>query len=224
MYINIRRRHIVIWTIVIIFLAGMIFFLVNITNKITNGKKIIVDKRNLNISSYFAEYDLTVISNKNKNTYFIKEWYKENVGSRIDYLDYMKNTVSIINTHSSCYISNSGNKAYNLTENTYDPENVISLATFINILKMDIGCSCSRNLYDKNGKITISYEICNKENCMQSDELKHMGITTMELLLEENKPSIYTIYTGNKQEYACIVYNKFGTNIFIDDNIFNVHR
>lgn len=224
MYLNIKRKTFVIWSICLLFLCIGIILISSKIDEISFGKKIVLNENTLNLSSYYAEYDVTVISNKNTNTYSVKEWYKENLGSKIEYLDYMENIVSVVTNPTSLYISNNGNKASILTDNIYTLENVLSLATYINIFNKDITCGCTKDVYQKDSEINIIYSVCGKENCMQSVNLKHMAVTSFELNIKDNVPITYTVYTENKKEYVCIVYNKFETNIVIDDNIFSISK
>lgn len=224
MYINLKGKHILIWSIILILIILSIVFLSLKTNEITYGKKLIIEDNMINITNYYAEYDTTVVSNKNINTYSVKEWYKEGVGSRIEYLDYIGNVITVITNLNDCYISNAGNKAYILTENIYGTNNVLSLATYINIFNKEITCDCIKNIYEKEGKINLVFDVCNKENCMQNVGIKRLGITSFELIVTDNIPTIYTVYTGNKKEYASIVYNKFDTNMSVEDGVFSVSK
>jgi len=224
MYVNIKKKSIIIWSFCLLILVIIIAFLYIKIDNVKFGKKIILDSNVLNISSFYAEYDATVISNKNINTYFVKEWYKEGVGGKIEYLDYMGNIVSIISTPSYIYINNSNNKANISTNNIYIEDNVLSLSTYINVFNKNITCACSKNIYEKDGEINIIYDVCNKEDCMQSSSIKHMDVDLFELNIKANIPITYTVYTGNKKEYACIVYNKFEVNTLIDDNIFSISK
>ena len=117
MYINLGRKQFFVWTVVLVILICVSIFLMITTNKIKHGKKLVIDKNTLNISSYYAEYEATVISNKNTNTYFVKEWYKEGSGSRVEYLDSMKNAVTIVTTKEDVYISSENNKLDFKTKN-----------------------------------------------------------------------------------------------------------
>lgn len=224
MYISLKYKFVIAWTFILLLGICIIVMLTFKINKLTYGKKLILDDNIINITTYYTEYDVTVVSNKNVNTYFVKEWYKENIGSRIEYLDYMKNVVSVITTSSECYISNAANKAYILTKNIYGINNILSLATYINIFNSNITCNCSKNIYRKNEEINIVFNVCNKDNCILSEHIRHLGVTSFELMVIYNMPTIYTIYTGNKKEYASIVYNKFDTNILIEDSIFDIGK
>lgn len=224
MYINLGRKQFFVWTVVLVILICVSIFLMIVTNKIEHGKKLVIDKNTLNISSYYAEYEATVISNKNTNTYFVKEWHKEGSGSRVEYLDAMKNTVTIVTTKEEVYISSETNKLDFKTKNLYGKENILSLATYIDVFNKEYTCGCTKNVYEKDGKINCVFDICSKEGCMQSEGIKHMGVTRFELEICNNLPSIYTVYTQNKNKYVCIVYNKFESNINIDESVFSINK
>ena len=227
MYINLGRKQIFVWTLVLVILICVSICLALVTNKIEHGKKLVFRDNTLNISSYYAEYEATVISNKNTNTYFVKEWYKEGSGSRVEYLDSMKNTVTIVTTKEDVYISSKNNKLNFKTKNVYGTENILSLATYIDIFNESYNshiCGCAKNVYEKNGKISCVFDICSKEGCLQSDGIKHMGVTRFELEICDGVPSIYTVYTKNKNKYICIIYNKFESNIKIDESVFSINK
>ena len=126
MYINLGRKQFFVWTVVLVILICVSIFLMIVTNKIEHGKTLVARDNTLNISSYYAEYEATVISNKNTNTYFVKEWHKEGSGSRVEYLDAMKNTVTIVTTNEEVYISSETNKLDFKTKNLYGKENILS--------------------------------------------------------------------------------------------------
>ena len=211
----INKRVLVIWTILIlIFCIGIILEVIHLTN--LKGKKA-TDMQS--ISSYYLEYDMTVISNKNINTYFVKEWYKENIGSKFEYLDYMKNTFSIVLNKDSCYIKNSGNKAYILTQSIYENENISSLSYFVKIWKDN--CNCKKEGVNKKDKNSYLIEVTNKDNCNLKGVLDNLKVDKLELVLKENELLTYTIYSGDK-EYISIVYRKQELNCDIDDRVFIV--
>lgn len=223
MYLNIKRKYLYIWGIILLFMILFILFLIVKINETINGKKILTNGK-INISSYYAEYEMTVISNKNTNTYTIKEWFNENIGNRFEYLDYMKNNIFVTTLKDSVYIVNDGNKANIITDKNNAKYNVLSLSTFFDIFNKDITCSCAKSIYDKEGEIHIIYNICDKENCNQDESIIHLGITELKLDIKDNVPITYTLYTGTKKEYACILYNRFETNILIEDNVFYINK
>lgn len=222
MYININKKSIIIWSMCLFILVIIIIYFSFMINKIKYGNKIVLENNKINLTNYYTEYDVTVVSNKNINTYFVKEWYKEGVGIKSEYLDYTGNTYTVINTPTAINISSTNNKAQILIYNTYEKDNVLSLTTYINIFNKDIICNCTKNIYEKTGEINIHYSICGNEKCMQTKGIKEMGITGFELNVKGNTPITYMVYTGNEQPYASILYSKFESNIVIDDGLFKI--
>lgn len=210
----INKRVLVIWTILILlFCIGIILEVIHLTNLKGNVADI------QSISSYYLEYDMTVISNKNINTYFVKEWYKENIGSKFEYLDYMKNTFSIVLNKDSCYIKNSGNKAYILTQNIYENENISSLSYFMKMWKDS--CNCKKEGTNKNDENRYVIKATNNDNCNLKEVLDNLKVDKLELVLKENKLLTYTIYSSG-EEYISIVYRKQELNCNIDDSAFSI--
>ena len=66
MYLNVKRKHLYIFCFLLLLIL-LIILLALKTNKTIYGKKILIEGE-FNISTYFAEYEMTVISNKNTNT------------------------------------------------------------------------------------------------------------------------------------------------------------
>lgn len=211
----INKKVLIIWSIIIILFILVILIGVIYLNNL-NGRKITDIE---DILSYSLEYDMTVVSNKNINTYFVKEWYKESVGNKFEYLDYMKNTVSITLNKDDCLIKNSKNKAYILTNNIYESENVSSLSFFLNSYKYK--CNCKKYGVNKNEENRYVIEISNKDSCNLKDVLESIKIDKLELVLKDNIPITYTVYSGGR-EYISIVYRKQDLNCNIDESVFSI--
>jgi len=199
---------------VIILSASISLMLVNIY-KIQNGE-VLKEKIDLTFTNYYANYDMTVISNKNINTYNVKEWHKEGVITKLEYLDYMKNVVTITLENSSCNISNSGNTAKLVINNTYDNKNITSLSTFgylYHMVQDNCGCTKTEYVKDKVTTITINFKAGCQCNCNKITE--ELGISRLELVLTDGAPKNYIVYDKNKKEYISIVYNVYEKNIEI---------
>ena len=63
-----------------------------------------------NMNDYYAEYEVTIVSNKNTNTYSMKEWYKKEAGNKIEYLDSDGSKVNIITKKDKVSIKNENQK------------------------------------------------------------------------------------------------------------------
>lgn len=179
------------------------------------------------MDDYYAEYEVTIVSNKNTNTYIMKEWYKKDVGIKQEYLDSERSKVNIINTKNSLVIKNENQK--NIL--TLDPylasyTNVLSISTFLDIYNKSVEKSTcfSANSYEKVNNINMIIDnICKmKENC--NCEYKNIvkNVSKIELKLDKNSglPLTYIVYDNDKKECISIVYNKFDINQNIKDSTF----
>lgn len=183
----------------------------------------------VNMEDCYAEYEVTVISNKNTNTYNMKEWYKKDVGTKYEYLDSENSKVSIITTLDKIEIKNENQKNI-LTLNPYMTAytNLLSINTFIDIYTNSVENSkCfSANSYEKVNNINMIVDnICKmKETCTCKYNNIVKNITKMELKLDKNSglPLTYIIYDNDKKECISIVYNKFDINKNIENSIFDI--
>ena len=220
MFLNISLKSkgkllFITFTITIVILIISIFLMISIINKTKNGK-ILNDKLDLTFSNYYTQYDMTVISNKNINTYNVKEWHKEGVVTKLEYLDYMKNIVTITLQNGSCNISNNGNTAKLVINNMSGNKNIASLSTFgyIYNLKHE-GCNCSKTQHVKEDEITIKIDMKSDCMCECSKFSKELGVSSLQLVIVNNIPKNYIVYDKNKKEYISIVYNMFKKDIEI---------
>lgn len=218
MVLNVGKKGLIIWTILIVIAVVCIVTLTCYLNFSINGKKI--TKENIHeIKFYQTIYDMTVVSNKNINTYFVKEWYKENVGNKFEYLDYMKNTFAVILNKDSCYIKNSGNKAYFVTQNIYGNKNISSMSFFLRMYNTK--CNCKKEAYSKNNEDRYIIQVSKEDSCILKDILDKLKVDKLELVVKDGLPLTYTIYSSGI-EYISIVYRSVDVNTVIDDSIFNV--
>lgn len=218
MVLNVGKKGLIIWTILIVIAVVCIIALICYLNFSINGKKL--TKKNIHeINFYQTIYDMTVVSNKNINTYFVKEWYKENVGNKFEYLDYMKNTFTVILNKDSCYIKNSGNKAYLVTQNIYGNKNISSMSFFLRMYNTK--CNCKKEAYSKNNEDRYIIQVSKEDSCVLKDVLDKLKVDKLELVVKDGLPLTYTIYSGGI-EYISIVYRSVDVNTSIDDSIFNV--
>lgn len=217
MFINFCIRSkwkiIVIVLITIIIFAGIITTILLKTDKVINGTKIKFDVTNLDIPRYYAKYDMTIISNKNINTYSVSEWYEKGVQTKLEYYDYMKNTVTILLKDNTCYITNSGNAANLTVNNIANNKNVSSFSTFMYVFNLiDSSCNCKKSSYEKEDKISLMVDVCTLENCKIKEVFKEQKMSKLELVIKDNIPLNYIVYDENKNEYISIVYNIFEIN------------
>lgn len=222
MFFNISLKSKGKWVLLVFCIAVIIFIIsifamVNVIGKIKNGE---IFKGNLELSfnEYYAQADMTVISNKNINTYSVKEWHKEGY-SKLEYLDYMKNKVIITLNDNNCTIENSGNTAKLAINNMVDNKNIASLSTFGDMYNNHSDSyKCERQKHIRNNETIITIVL--SENCKCSCNcnkiIQDMGIKTLKLILVDGIPKNYIILDKNKKEYISIVYNVFENKINID--------
>jgi len=208
MFVNIKLnkkiKSLIVVLIITIALTG-IYFTYMLTSK--NSFKSDLD---LSFTNYYAEYDMTVISNKNINTYSIKEWHKEGKFSKLEYLDYMKNKVTILLENETCNISNMGNISKLVINNMYENQNITSLSTFGYLYnKMEQNCSCVRVKEDEDGEIVVTINLKDTCTCGCNKIANELGISSLELVLVNKLPKNYTVLDKNKNEYISIVYNVY---------------
>lgn len=218
MFFNISLKHKAKWivitsiiTIIILFIS--IISMIKLIDKIQNGE-IFNKEIDLTFRNYYTKYDMTVISNKNINTYAVKEWHKAEEITKLEYLDYMKNTVTIILENNTCNISNSGNTAKLVINNMIGNKNIASLSTFGYLYNLDCNkCNCNKEKYIKNDEIVVKIEFKEGCDCECNKIIEDIGVHSLELVIKDSIPKNYIIYGKNKKEYISIVYNVFDTNI-----------
>lgn len=222
MFFNISLKYKSKW-VILVFLTTVIIFIIsifamlNMIDKIKNGE-IFKGDIDLSFNEYYIQADMTVISNKNINTYAVKEWHKEEY-TKLEYLDYMKNKVSIVLKENNCIIQNSGNIAKLVVNNMMNNKNIASLSTFGYMYNNHSdGCKCERQKHVKDDEIIISIvlsENC-KCSCNCSKYVQDMEIKILRLILIDGIPKNYIILDKNKNEYISIVYSVFEDKANID--------
>ena len=208
-----KKSMVVLVCVTLIVFILIICYITRVTEKIMYGKEINFTESNISMNKYYAKYDMTIISNKNINTYSVKEWYDNNSNySKLEYMDYMKNIVMIENKDNMCYITNSGNAAKIVTNGILENKNVSSLSTFVHLFSLaGTNCACTKNVYTNENKFSFVLEIAD-ENCEITKSLGELKISKIELDVEDNKPINYVVYDENKKEYISIVYSEFILN------------
>lgn len=204
--------------VVIIFTASIFMMFINI-DKIQNGK-FFNSNLDLSFSNYYVQYDMTVISNKNINTYSVKEWHKQDAITRMEYLDYMKNTVTITLQGDTCSIVNSGNTAKLVINNMIDNKNIASLSTFAYLYEMvesctESSCNCSTTQRIKDNDVVVNINLHQNCTCRCNEFTKQLKISKLELIFQNGIPKNYIVYDKNKNEYISIIYNVYEKDIEI---------
>lgn len=194
----------------IILLISFSFWLIISTEEKLYGKEIEIKDEQINLSKYYASFDMTVISNKNINTYVVKEWYEKDGKCTLEFLDSMKNNVVIINENGVCTITNMDNAANILASNVGLVDNISSFSTFIKLYNNINGkCDCTKTAHSKNGETKITINIDGLCKCTCCNSINSKDISKLEVVIKENIPVTYIVYDKNKNEHISIVYNTF---------------
>lgn len=185
------------------------------------------DNNVMNMTTYFAEFEITVKSNKNTNTYTMKEWYKKGVGTKQEYLDSNNSKVTILTLKNKTVIQNENQKnVMVLDEYITKYTNLLSINTFLDIYEKykSKDCCFSANSYEKVNNINMILDnVCKMgENCSCDVSEIVKNVSKIELKLDKNtgKPLTYIVYDHNKNECISIVYNKFDINVDIKESSF----
>lgn len=197
----------------------------NIKNVIErlSGKSNILD-----MESYYAQLEITVISNKNTNTYSMEEWYKEDVGNKVEYVDSSNFKVSILTLKDKAIIRNENQKnSLMITPYIVKYTNLLSISTFVKIYNESLKemCCFSANSYEKLDNINMILDnVCKMGeecNCEVYEIVKNVSKIELKLDKKTGQPLTYIVYDNDKKEQISIVYNKFDINAKIEDNIFS---
>lgn len=190
----------------------------------------------LNATSYYAEYEITEISNKNRNVYTMNETYKKDENNeyfKFGYKDFIGNEVTYIVANEKVKVSNSSQlNSYILNSNTFKKTNLFSLATYIDIISHinSSQCKCFVVKVTEEDNIKKYELILNRKNCIMCTnecKCKHsdlfsegLKLSRMELLILDNKPIDITIYTLDNNAYINIKYTNFELNNKVSSDIF----
>lgn len=187
------------------------------------GEKIISEKISpFEAKSYYSEYDMTIVSNKNVNTYFVKEWF-DSGKHRFEFLDKMNNVVQIIVNEEKIYISNVNEKNKLTLNNLNYGNNITSFSTLISMYNcsnnIESNCECNITQYEKDGKITAYIELKQCE-CKVCSGIDNVAEIIVELDGTNKTPLVFTTYDKDKNVISSIVYTKFEMNMEIEDSLF----
>lgn len=197
----------------------------NIKNVIErlSGKSNILD-----MESYYAQLEITVISNKNTNTYSMEEWYKKDIGNKVEYVDSSNFKVSILTLKDKAIIRNENQKnSLMITPYIVKYTNLLSISTFVKIYNESLKemCCFSANSYEKLDNINMILDnVCKMGeecNCEVYEIVKNVSKIELKLDKKTGQPLTYIVYDNDKKEQISIVYNKFDINAKIEDNIFS---
>lgn len=236
-----KRLWIVITLAIItaIFLIIIAFF--SVYNK--ENRKVKTNKNELFlIKSYIAEYDLTTFSNKNQNTYHMKEWYlndNEKENFKFDFKNEEDEHVIFtildksINITSDKQISSLNIDDYNVSKT-----NLLSISTFFNIYnnfleKENENIKLETKNIDENTHYIVNINNFNNFNNKNMDNAneslsyfsfllnKGLKISKIELIVNnDNIPIEYYVVDENSKVFLSIKFTNFDIKSKIDEKIF----
>ena len=195
-----KKKIILILTISLIIVLGIIFLLTNNNKKIKFGNNIVKSKEQLeeyilNISSYEAEVEVTVNSNKNTNKYRLKQqYYKPNIFKQ-EVLEPENITgVKILQDGDKLSIENSRFSLTHIFENyQYIGENFLCLDNFIENYKE------YSNYIEEEKQIILETKSKNSENKYAIYQKLYIDKNTslpikLEVQDDNQKPTVYILY------------------------------
>ena len=176
-------------------------------NNITDKTLQEIEEYILNISSYDAEIEVTVESNKNTNKYMIKQKYSSpNVASQEILEPKNIEGLTIKYNGTNLEITNSKLNLSTIYENyTYIADNVLWLSDFIENYRSNKG-----SISEENGVIVMETK-CNKN--------KYSGYEKLYIDRNANKISKLVIEDENKKSRIYITYNKIEIGSLNKDNV-----
>ena len=216
-----KRLWIIILFALIIAIALILIAFIRIYSK--NEK--IMENNIYDIKGYEAEYTITIVSNKTKNTYDMYEYFSEN--NEKDYFkfeftnDANEKYTYIFKDKSITISSNKQINILNIKDYDFFKDNLISLSTFFKIykdieLKKDNNYKLEKNKVDNTTILSISP--LNKEGEMFRKEL---NISKLELIIDmNNKPIEYYVLDKYNNVIIGIKFNKFDVLEKFDKKIF----
>ena len=210
-----NKKMVVALVIGAIIIGVLIFGILKIINykNVKNGNNIgdktlkEVEEYILNISSYDAEIELTIESNKNTNKYIINQKYSEpNIASQEVIEPKNIEGLRIRYDGNNLEISNSKLNLSTIYENyTYLTNNVLWLSDFIQNYKKNMG-----KITEQNGIIIMETE---------RNENKYSMVEKLYIDRNENKITKLIIEDENKNNRIYITYNKIEIGSLNKDNV-----
>ena len=237
MYLNISLKNNYSRILRVLFIIFLLFSILLTTillynkNTLLYGKKVNLSLDNLKLIDYYAVYDMTVISNKNINTYSVEETY-DSIDNKtiLKFLDAIKNTVIIELKDNTTKISNNKNIANILTQNINNNKNISSFSTFMSILNdIDGSCGCKKIVYEKDNEYSFHIEICNENNCKFKGFFGNIKISGLEVTTIGSDIKNYIIYLKNERNYSKLTVKNYAEDLdkfhnYLDEKHLNYLR
>lgn len=193
------------------------------------------------LTSYYSESSVTVISNKNRNTYNINEWYKkinnENEYFKFDILNNIdSSTTSYVFKDNTLKVKNTNQSSEFVLDNySIRKNNILSFATFLALYSDSKNLNCKYVKIEENeddNNITTKLIFNFSGNDYQSNEFYNkykdildggIKISSIELILDKknNIPKSLNAYDSKGKVWIDLDYKIFKTNEKFDDKIFD---
>lgn len=202
------KKTIIIFIIVLILILGVILIKNNYKtskngNNISNKSADEIENLILNIGSYEAKANITIKSNKNQNTYVVKQKYnKEGNLYRQEILEPSRIAGTLIQYDGKdLIIKNTNLNVKKIYENySYIESNILSLASFIEDYKQ----SESKEIKEENGIVTLQVKLSNNN--------KYTMEKTLYINKNENKIEKMEIKDTTQNVRIYILYNEIEFN------------
>lgn len=202
------KKTIIIFIIVLILILGVILIKNNYKtskngNNISNKLADEIENLILNIGSYEAKANITIKSNKNQNTYVVKQKYnKEGNLYRQEILEPSGIAGTLIQYDGKdLTIKNTNLNVKKIYENySYIESNILSLASFIEDYKQ----SESKEIKEENGIVTLQVKLSNNN--------KYTMEKTLYINKNENKIEKMEIKDTTQNVRIYILYNEIEFN------------
>lgn len=202
------KKTIIIFIIVLILILGVILIKNNYKtskngNNISNKSADEIKNLILNIGSYEANANITIKSNKNQNTYVVKQKYnKEGNLYRQEILEPSRIAGTLIQYDGKdLTIKNTNLNVKKIYENySYIESNILSLASFIEDYKQ----SESKEIKEENGIVTLQVKLSNNN--------KYTMEKTLYINKNENKIEKMEIKDTTQNVRIYILYNEIEFN------------
>lgn len=215
--ISVKRIFKSKWTYVVLFcllVAGVLAINFKVQH-IVLGKRV-TSENVLDIFKYYAEYDFTVVSNKNINTYFVKEEYLSDY-HKFSFLDSLNYTTEVTVQSGTITLKNEEQKNeltfndFGLNESKFCLASIIKVYNIIN--KGDNNCNCSYEVYEKENSFFVYLYACGiaQDECCINSVLSDTHFSEIQLEIDKKTGAPCNIFVLDKDNNMidCIVYTKF---------------
>ena len=206
------KRKTIIILLILFICIGVVFFIKNHYKNKSFGNNMInkdieeIEKYILDISSYKAEMEVTVQSNKNTNKYVINQEYKKDKYAKQTVLEPSNiEGLEIKYENNSLKINNTKLSLVTMYENyNFIIENFLWLNSFIE--------DYSHNKDNNNTTITEENDIVIMETKTKNENNKYVYNKKLYIDKKIGKPTKLIIQDMNKKSLVYIVYNEIAVN------------